>query len=58
MDDRLNSTSTSLLNEVLQNNSAYAKSFDKPMSLGVKKKVCWICTPPTHADAGQRRVWT
>lgn len=33
---------TGLLNELLANNKAYAKTFDKPMSLGVKKKVGWL----------------
>lgn len=39
MDDTANSK-TGLLNELLANNSRYAKTFDKPMSLGVKRKVC------------------
>jgi hypothetical protein len=30
---------TGILNQLLANNSQYAKSFDKPMTLGVKKKV-------------------
>jgi len=39
MNDTSNSK-TGLLNELLANNSRYAMTFDKPMSLGVKKKVC------------------
>ena len=38
MDDRSNSQ-TGLLNELLANNSRYAKTFEQPMSLGVKRKV-------------------
>jgi hypothetical protein len=38
MDDSSNCR-TELLNELLANNNAYAKTFDKPMSLGVKRKV-------------------
>lgn len=40
------SAKTGLLNELLANNSSYASGFNKPMSLGVQKKVCvWAGGP-------------
>lgn len=40
------SAKTGLLNELLANNSSYASGFNKPMSLGVHKKVCvWLLVP-------------
>jgi hypothetical protein len=47
MNNSTNSSRTGLLNELLANNSAYASGFDKPMCLGVKKKVGASADRPT-----------